>query len=128
MRALMTVVLLTLTSVALADEPQLTLTQSQNPNALYRLFGTKNVYNLLLLNTKDGSLRKIQWGQNSFNVALAQCPGANAPDSHPGRYTLQPTPNIWTFILLDQDNGNSWYVQWSLNDDSDFCRPILAVK
>lgn len=131
MRALLTVALLMLTRIAFADEPVLTLTQSQNPNALYRLFGTRNVFNLLLLNTRDGSLRKLQWdnkGLNTLNVPLAECPGADVPDSHPGRYTLQPTPNIWTFILLDQDTGNSWYVQWSVNDDNDFCVPVPVVK
>jgi hypothetical protein len=127
MRVLPMVALLMLTSSAFADDPGLTLTQSQNPNALYRLFGTKNTFNLLLLNTKDGSLRRIQWSgtpANTFNVALPQCSGADVPDSHPGRYTLQPTTNIWTFIMLDQDTGKSWYVQWSLNGDNDFCLPV----
>jgi len=129
MRSLVATVLV-FTSVAFADEPVLTLAQTQNPNALYRLFSTKNVFNLLLLNTKDGSLRKIQWdgkGSNTFNVPLPRCSGADVPNSHPGRYTLQPTENVWTFILLDQDTGNSWYVQWSLNDDNDFCEPVPVV-
>jgi hypothetical protein len=38
-------------------------------------------------------------------IALAQ--GAK-----PGRFTLYPTSNIWTFILLDQETGNTWHVQW----------------
>jgi hypothetical protein len=39
MRTLVAVVLLMLMSAAFAE---LTLTQTQNPNALYRLFSTKN--------------------------------------------------------------------------------------
>jgi hypothetical protein len=131
MRVLLTVALLVLMKVACADEPALNLTQTQNPNALYRLFGTKNTFSQLRLNTKDGSLRRIQWGStpgNIFDIGLPQCLGANAPDGHPGRYTLQPTPNIWTFILLDQDTGKSWYVQWSVNNDNDFCLPIPAIE
>lgn len=109
MRVLPAVALLALTGVAFAQGPELSLIPSQNPNALYRLFSTQNIFNLLLLNTKDGSLRKIQWDNKSLagttSIALAKCPGADVPDSHPGRYTLQPTQNMWTFIMLDQDTG-----------------------
>jgi hypothetical protein len=27
-----------------------------------------------------------------------------------GRFTLYPTQNIWTFILVDQIDGDSWQV------------------
>jgi hypothetical protein len=128
MKTLIVAALLLLTGIAHADEPVVTLTQSQNPNAVYRLFNTRNTFNLLLLNTTNGSIEKIQWdgkGKNTFHVPLPRCIGAMG-DSHPGRYTLQATPNIWTFIMLDQDAGNTWYVQWSVNDDNDFCQPIKS--
>jgi len=32
-----------------------------------------------------------------------------------GRFTLIPTENIWTFILPDQVDGRTWYVQWGEN-------------
>jgi len=130
MRTLIAVALLMLTRIAFPDEADLMLTQSQNPNAVYRLFNTKNIFNLLLLNTTNGSIQKVQWGQKgiSFHVPLAPCLGATGQNSHPGRYTLQATQNVWTFIMLDQDTGETWYVQWSLNDDNDFCLPIKSMK
>jgi hypothetical protein len=29
-----------------------------------------------------------------------------------GRFTLYPTSNIYTFLLLDQGPEDAWYVQW----------------
>jgi hypothetical protein len=130
MKKLIAIALFMVAGVALADEAGLMLTQTQNPNALYRLFNTKNIFTLLMLNTMNGSIQRIQWdgkGKETFHVPLAPCIGATGQDSHPGRHTLQATQNLWTFIMLDQDTGNTWYVQWSLNADNDFCQPIKSL-
>jgi len=129
MRTLIAVVLLMVTGLALADEADLMLTQSQNPNAIYRLFNTKNIFNLLLLNTTNGSIQKIQWDLKGhrFRAPLVPCFGATGQDSHPGRYTLQATQNVWTFIMLDQDTGETWHVQWTVNGDNDLCQPIKSL-
>ena len=42
-----------------------------------------------------------------------------------GRFTLYPTDNIWTFILLDQVDGNTWQVQWSNEEEK---RGIFQIK
>ena len=34
-----------------------------------------------------------------------------------GRFTLYPTTNIYTFVLLDQETGDAWHVQWGGLDD-----------
>ena len=41
-----------------------------------------------------------------------------------GRFILYPTQNIWNFILLDQINGNTWQVQWSIDSQSRLVLPI----
>jgi hypothetical protein len=128
MRTLIVVASLVLMNAAFADAPDLSATQ--NPNALYRLFSTRNTFNLLLLNTMDGSIRTVQWGGEkgpTFSRPLPKCPGA-AQSTHAGRYTLQSTQNVWTFILLDQDTGSTWYVQWSVNADNDFCVPVPSIE
>ena len=128
MRTLVVVALLVFMNAALADAPP-ELSATQNPNALYRLFSTRNTFNLLLLNTMDGSIRTVQWGGEkgpTFSRPLPKCPGA-AQNTKAGRYTLQATQNVWTFILLDQDAGSAWYVQWSVNADNDFCLPIPSI-
>jgi hypothetical protein len=128
MRSLIVAASLAFTNAAFAQaQPELSATQ--NPDALYRLFNTHNVYNLLLLNTMDGSLQRVQWGGQkglTFAGPLPKCLGAT-PGTKAGRYTLQSTQNTWTFILLDQDTGSTWYVQWSVKGDNDFCLPVPAI-
>ena len=33
-----------------------------------------------------------------------------------GRYELYPTTNMWTFLMIDQMNGNTYHIQWSNKD------------
>ena len=32
------------------------------------------------------------------------------------RYELYPTTNMWTFLMIDQMNGNTYHIQWSNKD------------
>ena len=41
-----------------------------------------------------------------------------------GRFTLYPTQNMYTFILLDQLDGRTWQVQWSIEPENRFIIPI----
>ena len=45
---------------------------------------------------------------------------ATKEEERDGRFTLYPTQNMWTFILLDQIDGRMWQVQWSMKEDSRF--------
>ena len=45
-----------------------------------------------------------------------------------GRFTLYATDNMWTFILLDQIDGDTWQVQWSLEEDKRFIIPISSFS
>jgi len=36
------------------------------------------------------------------------------------RFTIYPTLNIWTFLLLDQVEGNTYQVQWSTDSEKRF--------
>jgi hypothetical protein len=93
---------------------------TQNPDAAYRLFRTRNVYTLLKLDTRTGQLSQVQWGEEGdrftevINQAVLVPIGtATRPTAlKPGRFTLCPTPNIYTFLLLDQEDGRTWQVQW----------------
>ena len=40
------------------------------------------------------------------------------------RFTLYPTQNIYTFILLDQFDGRAWQVQWSIDPENRGITPI----
>lgn len=94
---------------------------TQNPNAIYRLFRTQNTYTLLKLDTRTGQIWQVQWGLDTnrrFTTAIN--PLVLLPTDSPkgpimlqdGRFTLSPTANIYTFVLLDQVDGRTWQVQW----------------
>ena len=40
------------------------------------------------------------------------------------RFTLYPTQNMYTFILLDQLDGKTWQVQWSTEASNRGIMPI----
>ena len=41
------------------------------------------------------------------------------------RFTLYPTLNIWTFLLLDQLEGNTYQVGWSKDPEKSY---VLQIR
>jgi hypothetical protein len=109
-RLVVTMTLCLLSSFALAQDARLEPTQ--NPDAPYRLFSTKNIYTLLKLDTRSGRLWQVQWGDKDHRFTAPLNLEPLVLDGSPGRFTLYPTDNIYTFILLDQETGDAWHVQW----------------
>lgn len=50
---------------------------------------------------------------NRFETYLNLTPLVEINKEVDNRFTLYPTQNMWTFILLDQIDGKTWQVQWS---------------
>ncbi len=96
---------------------------TQNPSAQYRMFRTKNIYTLLKLDTRSGLVWQVQWGESKDRVVLPINVNPRVTNGELGRFTLYPTNNIYTFILLDQQDGRVWQVQWSWDHDR-FIAPI----
>jgi hypothetical protein len=42
----------------------------------------------------------------------------------PGRFTLYPSANMYVFIMLDQEDGRQWQVQWGTAADKRFIAEI----
>ena len=97
---------------------------TQNPDAPYRLFNTKNIYTLLKLDTRDGRIWQVQWGDEYHRFIEALNPEPLTSNGKAGRFTLYSTSNIYTFVLLDQETGDAWHVQWGKVTD----RFILPIK
>ena len=97
-------------------------------NARYRLFATDNIYTFLELDTSTGQIFQVQWNTEKNHrlkvllSVLSRVPEGEEPT--PGRFFLYPTTNLYTFILLDQVNGETWQVQWSLDADQRMVVPI----
>ena len=120
--ALTTASLLLFASLAFGQEAR-PLEPTQNPDAPYRLFGTRNIYTFLKLDTREGRIWQVQLGDEDsrFSTPLNLVPLVS--DGKAGRFTLYPTTNIYTFVLLDQENGDTWHVQWGELEDR-FIAPI----
>jgi hypothetical protein len=109
-------VCLALTGTVQAQAPVIIPEPTQDPAAPYRLFRTQNLYTFLLLDTQTGKLAQVQWSTEADTRFTSPLGSKSLADGgRSGRFTLYPTQNIYTFILLDQDTGKSWQVQWGKN-------------
>ncbi len=101
---------------------------TQKTDATYRLFRTQNIYTFLKLDTRTGQVWQVQWGNETsyrWVQPIALYPLADGKKA--GRFTLHPTTNIYNFILLDQDDGRMWQVQWGKEDER-LITPIGATR
>ena len=108
MRKLLIILLLTVFSFTL---------NAQKPPR-FALFSTENMWTFIKLDTRNGRMWQVQYSINDDNARTEfimnynyLCPIAEEEN---GRFTLVKTQNMWTFILLDQNNGRMWQVQYSL--------------
>lgn len=125
MKKICLLILLLFTSLLFAETPK--ATPIQDPNAPFRLFETTNVWTFIMLDTVTGKMWLIQYdvqGNNRGGQILSDKNLASDKEDIPGRFTLYPTSNVWTFILVDQYEGSTWQVQWSWDKDNAFVIPI----
>ncbi len=104
-----------------------TFKRQNNENVVYKLFPTQNMWTFIKLNTKNGKLWQVQFDikdNNRFEVSLSLIPLVDSSNELTERFTLYPTQNIYTFILLDQVDGRMWQVQWSTETTKRVIIPI----
>lgn len=77
------------------------------------------MWTFIKLNTSNGQIWQVQFSINGKGKRGEQPLSfsclAHGSDAVNGRFELYPTENIYNFILLDQIDGRSWQVQWSLD-------------
>ena len=84
----------------------------------YKLYPTFNMWTYLKLDTQTGRVTMLQYstkgieneGEVYIGVPMEVYAGDEAVN---GRYELYPTTNMWTFLMIDQINGNTYHIQWS---------------
>ena len=115
------ILLSSLPGICLAVEPLKFIGEpSQDINVPFRLFRTDNMWSFLMLDTRDGRVWQISYGvdDNAFRGTL---PINDMPlainEPYVGRFTLYPTGNMWTFLLLDQKTGKVWQCQFSIKSE-----------
>jgi uncharacterized protein YxeA len=95
--------------------------------ATYRLFSTQNRWTFIKLNTRNGQMWQVQYdtdGDSRFETYLNLEPLVSKEKEVNGRFILNSTQNIYTFILLDQLDGKMWQVQWSMETKNRLIIPI----
>lgn len=100
-------------------------------NVIWKLFPTINMWTFLKLNTRNGMIFQLQYdvqGKNRMESILNPTILAEGKDAIIGRFTLYPTQNSWTFILLDQIDGRAYQVQWSQDEKKRGIVPIVGVS
>ena len=97
-----------------------------NAEPIFKLYPTRNMWNFLKLDTRNGKISIVQFSvednEKQFEYELSN--KALCENKAPGRFMLQPTENIYNFIMLDQVSGQTYQVQWSFEEDKRFIIPI----
>ena len=109
----------------------------QAPKVPFRLIPTTDLQNFLKLDTRTGQLWVIQRSAISESKTLTWTLDdsllAEATDENIGRFILFPTGSTYNFILLDQFDGRTWEVQYSLtsvdsNRRSEISAPVSSKE
>ena len=122
------IALTALPSFAQTESSQTSNTTQQSIIAVsYRLFPTQNIWTFIRLNTRNGRMKQVQFGMEDDRRLIANLNSEALVTSDKevnDRFTLYPTQNIYTFILLDQFDGRAWQVQWSIDPENRGITPI----
>ena len=97
-----------------------TLTLILMLSGFYKLYPTQNIWTFIELDTRDGRMWQLQYAINDdekrFSLPLNEIPLIDDMGKEVGRFALYPTQNMYNFILIDQMNGRTWQIQWSMED------------
>lgn len=123
--------LITMQVFAQADNTKSNRILEQDTSIItYRLYPTQNMWTFIKLNTKNGQLWQVQYdvkGINRLVTTLSSERLVSKEKEVNDRFTLYPTQNIYTFILLDQIDGRTWQVQWSIDEENRGIIPIEKI-
>ena len=100
---------------------------SSDNDIVYRLFPTQNIWTFIKLNTRNGQMWQVQYSikdDNQLVTPLSLQARASGKNEKNGRFTLYSTQNMFNFILLDQLDGRTWQVQWSIEENKRMVIPI----
>jgi hypothetical protein len=104
---------------------------TQRVDARFKLFPTQNLWTFLLLDSNNGRVWQVHYSltDSGFAGRLALNESELAPpaSAHPGRFALRETRNMFSFLLLDQDDGRVWQLQWSNDDEKRGIVRVLAT-
>lgn len=88
----------------------------------YKLYPTQNMWTFLKLDTRTGRIWQVQYSLKGskyrFQTTLSYDIRVGYDEEwKPGRFELYPTQNMYNFIMLDKVKGETWQVQWSIEEE-----------
>ena len=91
----------------------------------HKMYPTKNIYNLLKLDTHTGKIEQVQWSldENEEFTSIINSQDLSW-ETGMNSFELYPTQNMYQFVLLDKLTGRTWHVQWGLNDKERWIKRI----
>ncbi len=97
-----------------------------NNEPVFKIYPTRNMWNFLKLDTRNGKISIVQFSVSDDNKQFEYILSDKSlcDNNISGRFILQPTDNIYNFIMLDQVSGQTYQVQWSFDEDKRFVIPI----
>lgn len=103
--------------------------QTPEPPPRYRLYKTENVWTQVLLDTRTGRAWQVSISVDKdalpVRLPINESPLVGVAPARDGRYSLSPTGNMWNFIMLDEDEGYVYQLQFSMKSQSE--RGILLI-
>jgi hypothetical protein len=100
----------------------------RNSNAIYNLYPTENYFIFIKLDTRNGKMWQVQYSMDRdkrFSTTLNDVELVLKSEESNQRFMLLPTTNMFTFILMDQIDGRTWQVQWSIDPLKRLVVPIM---
>jgi|688.fasta_scaffold975928_1 hypothetical protein len=97
-------------------EPVKAKVEYRNSNAVFNLYPTENYFTFIKLDTRNGKMWQVQYNTDSekrFTSTLNDIELVFKSEESNQRFMLIPTINMFTFILMDQIDGQTWQVQWN---------------
>lgn len=93
----------------------------------YKMYQTDNVCILLKLDTRIGKVWMVQYRMGATESVVKPIdyfPKADEDEGWNGRFELYPTRNVYTFIMIDNKNGDAYQVQWETEPKYRFIEKI----
>ena len=97
-------------------EPLKAKVEYRNLNAVFNLYPTESYFTFIKLDTRNGKMWQVQWNPDSekrFTSTLNDIELVIKSEESNQRFMLIPTINMFTFLLMDQIDGQTWQVHWN---------------
>ncbi len=84
------------------------------------LYPTQNNWNFLLLDQINGKIWQVNWDMKPEKNKVLPLSNSSLIENQnviDNRFTLYPTQNNWSFLLLDKISGKIWQVNWDIKPE-----------